>query len=147
MVINKRSRDIVYQRPVPKTLVMHDNWLVLICSMLGHVFYDQVPHISYRQHGNNAVGVAVGLQQKLKFKLSYLRNSKNIGIHAMQAREFERLYKDMKIDKNKQSLLNLLCGYDQSIMLRLKLVFSSKLKSYNWKMTAYYKLAILLNRW
>lgn len=147
MVINRRSRDIVCQRPVPKTLVMHDNWLILICSMLGHVFYDQIPHISYRQHGNNAVGVAVNLQQKLKFKLSYLRNSKNIGIHAKQAREFERLYGDMKIDKNKQSLLNLLCGYDQSIMSRLKLVFSNKLKSYNWKMTAYFKLAILLNRW
>ena len=147
MVINKCSRDLVCQRPLPKVLVMHDNWMILICSMLGHVFYDKIPHISYRQHGNNAVGVAVGLQQKIKFKWSYLNDPKNKGIHGKQAREFKRLYGDIEIDRNRQYILELLCGYDQSFMIRLKLAFSNKLKSYNWKMTAYFKLAILLNRW
>lgn len=147
MVINKRARDIVYHRPLPKALVMHDNWMILICSMLGHVYYDNIPHISYRQHENNAVGVAVGLQQKLKFKWSYLMDSKNKGIHAKQAREFKRLYGDLVIDRNRQYVLKLLCGYDHSIIIRLKLAFGNKLKSYNWKMTAYFKLAVLLNRW
>lgn len=147
IVINKCARDLVSQSPLPKVLVMHDNWMILICSMIGHVCYDNIPHISYRQHENNAVGVAVGLQQKLKFKRSYLIDPKNKGIHAKQAREFRRLYGDMVIDSNRQYVLKLLCGYDRSILIRLKLAFSNKLKSYNWKMTSYFKLAILLNRW
>ena len=36
---------------------MHDSWTILLASLFGKVIYDNVPHISYRIHENNAVGI------------------------------------------------------------------------------------------
>lgn len=40
-----------------KDVIMHDYWVYLVClAKGGFVYYDSVPHILYRQHGNNVIG-------------------------------------------------------------------------------------------
>ena len=34
----------------------HDNWIYIICSFMGNVFYDSSAHIQYRQHNSNLSG-------------------------------------------------------------------------------------------
>lgn len=36
---------------------IHDSWLMLVCLSIGSVVYDEKPHILYRIHANNTVGV------------------------------------------------------------------------------------------
>ena len=46
-VIGYRGEDIL----------MHDYWTYLVCLVKGGcVYYDPIPHILYRQHGNNVIG-------------------------------------------------------------------------------------------
>lgn len=43
-------------RPIPVEAVMHDHWFALVAAALGHIEPVYEPLVSYRQHGNNAVG-------------------------------------------------------------------------------------------
>lgn len=42
---------------IPSFTAMHDWWFYLLASCYGEVIYDPVPHMYYRQHSDNAVGV------------------------------------------------------------------------------------------
>lgn len=56
MVYNKALMDLV-KRHIPKTITMHDAWVRDICLCVGgRIIFDEIPHISYRQHDNNVVG-------------------------------------------------------------------------------------------
>jgi glycosyltransferase involved in cell wall biosynthesis len=55
-------------------IVSHDWWLYqLVTGASGHVIYDPIPTILYRQHGNNVVGENRSLRGKFK-RLSRLLN-------------------------------------------------------------------------
>lgn len=42
----------------PEYMLMHDTWILKVCLCLdGNVVVDPEPHMSYRQHGGNAVGL------------------------------------------------------------------------------------------
>lgn len=46
----------------PNYYFMHDEWMYKVCVAIGgKVIYDEIPHILYRQHGNNVIG---GMQEK-----------------------------------------------------------------------------------
>ena len=50
----------------PAYMRMHDLWLVKVCVGLGgQLLVDPAPHIDYRQHGNNTVGLKGGFRAKL----------------------------------------------------------------------------------
>lgn len=58
-VMNEELRALVAVR-FPQFTVMHDRWFYLAASCFGRVYYDETPHICYRQHGGNVVGVNSG---------------------------------------------------------------------------------------
>ncbi len=56
MVFNLAAKKLI-QKKLPQYCSMHDTWLYMVCKIFGEVCYDFEPHISYRQHGNNVIGV------------------------------------------------------------------------------------------
>lgn len=57
----------------PKYMLMHDTWILKVClGTGGHIYVDPNPHMSYRQHGNNTVGLGKGLMSDLKQVRQYL---------------------------------------------------------------------------
>lgn len=42
--------------PIPADAVMHDHWLALCASVFGRIEVEPRPLVSYRQHGENAIG-------------------------------------------------------------------------------------------
>ncbi len=54
-VFNKSAKNIIIEHR-PKEFTMHDAWVFIVCSILGVICFDPVPHISYRQHQNNVIG-------------------------------------------------------------------------------------------
>ena len=59
-VFDRRLRDVVRSHGLPKPIVMHDMVLANLCVLLGYqVAFDELPHMGYRQHGSNVVGVTV----------------------------------------------------------------------------------------
>ena len=58
IVLNKAALDLIRQSPPAADRVFaHDWWIyLLVTGAGGHVIYDPVPHILYRQHGANQIG-------------------------------------------------------------------------------------------
>lgn len=54
----------------PENFIMHDSWLIKLCIALGgKLIVDEEPHMDYRMHGSNEVGMELNLKQKIaKFK-------------------------------------------------------------------------------
>ena len=69
IVFNKKMRDIAVMHH-PEEMVMHDSWMVKLCIATGgHLVIDEEPHMDYRMHGNNVVGMELNFSQKVgKFK-------------------------------------------------------------------------------
>lgn len=58
MVLNRAARNLIKKAGQKLVLNKHDWWTYLVVSGCGgKVFYDPVPSIRYRQHGNNQVGM------------------------------------------------------------------------------------------
>ena len=75
---NTMTFDTNCKKLIEKTglleIVSHDWWLYqLVTGASGHVIYDPIPTILYRQHANNAIGENRSLRGKLK-RLSRLLN-------------------------------------------------------------------------
>lgn len=52
-----RSLMAKLQLYMPQYMIMHDNWVYVVCLALGgKVIYDENPHVLYRQHNNNVIG-------------------------------------------------------------------------------------------
>jgi len=61
MVFNQVARDLLMNAGYETPVVSQDWWLyMLVTGCGGEVFYDPVPTLGYRQHGENLVGSNVG---------------------------------------------------------------------------------------
>jgi hypothetical protein len=57
MVFNNPARDLL-RLNVSDTPISHDWWAyILVTGCGGHVFYDSIPTLRYRQHSQNVIGV------------------------------------------------------------------------------------------
>ena len=56
MVFNRLLLEAVATKH-PDYVIMHDYWVYLVCLAIGgDVYYDQIPHLLYRQHDHNVIG-------------------------------------------------------------------------------------------
>lgn len=57
----------------PKYMLMHDTWILKVCLCVGGtVIVDPNPHMCYRQHGGNSVGLGRSLPAYLKQVKQYI---------------------------------------------------------------------------
>lgn len=103
--VMNRDMLLLLSGKTPKFTVMHDFWLYLLASAFGKIIYDKTPHVLYRQHGNNSVGMASTVFENYKRRVRNFK--KHRGQLKCQAREFGRLYGDglAKWDGEKAGLL------------------------------------------
>lgn len=58
-VFNHALAQLVQNAPMPRSLIMHDYYLAIVCTLHdGIILYDDAVCMDYRQHGGNAVGTA-----------------------------------------------------------------------------------------
>lgn len=63
-VFNFQAKKYIARR-MPKYCSMHDTWIYMVCIIFGNVFYDASPHMSYRQHSDNVIGVYAKINTRL----------------------------------------------------------------------------------
>lgn len=100
-----------YLNEMPKSFVMHDWWLAMVCAAFGKSYNTKDAEILYRQHGGNVVGAqSIHNFKYFKYKLT---NTKEIGSAMMeaykQAKEFLGMYGSCLSEEQKE----LLCLYAQ----------------------------------
>lgn len=76
-VYNKELAKIIWKMQ-PTAFSMHDTYLYTVGAMFGNLVYDYGAHMSYRQHGNNVIGVS-----RKKFSFEQLKRQMKLIFKAL----------------------------------------------------------------
>ena len=129
----------------PEFLKMHDSWVCRVCYAIGgKVYVDSVPHISYRQHGDNVVGYKENIFKKLskQFKTAF---KDKIRIRQRIAQELKMGYEN-EIPVENLKIINNLIDYPHDFKAKIALLTSRHFKTPYIIINVEMKIAILLNK-
>lgn len=126
----------------PQYMLMHDTWILKVCLCLGgKVFVDTKPHMNYRQHGGNTVGLGRSLSAYLKQVNQYLNE------YHVEAQMHELLngYADRMVPHYK-ALAKQVCEYKKSFQIKKHLMDKKYINFFNKGLNLTYDLKVLLNK-
>ena len=144
MVMNHRMREAVGNF-VPEIMPMHDIWIYSIALGIGaFVHFDPTPHMFYRQHGNNTVGLGQGAayEWKKRFKRFTAKNDERY----LQARELSNGYHD-KLTAPNAALLTLFLEGKTSVGKRLRMLTSRSLRCADRTTQLLFWINLLFNKY
>lgn len=126
----------------PEYMLMHDTWILKVCLCLGgNVYVDYMPHMNYRQHDGNTVGLGRSLFAYLKQIDQYL-NKYHV---EAQMNELLNGYGNKMLPEYK-ALAEQVCNYKESYKMKKKLLNKKYINFYNKGLNLIYALKILLNK-
>jgi len=108
LCINSHAREkVVGCLPNTNAVVMHDWWLYLVLSSMGHISYDPQVGVLYRQHGGNVVGAA-RRGALLMQRLGRVARGGRAGVLGRQAAEFLKCFGPCLSNSQRTSIERLL---------------------------------------
>lgn len=143
-VFNKNAKDLLRDH-VPNVNILHDGWLYLICKLFGNVVYDFIPHISYRQHGHNVVGMGksnpfVSVIRKIKRILNPDQQPR-----LMRAKSLVDSFGDMLTGCNREKVEKMLY-YKKSFRNKLNLLLDKDICEPTFSGNLRYRFLVLVGR-
>lgn len=142
MVFNHRLRDIINLYS-PSYIPMHDVWIYSTALAVGaRVVFDPVPHILYRQHGDNTIGQGQGEWHEMRRRLARFTSKEHSRYR--RACEISNGYLGM-IPEDNRSVLSAFVAAKASLKARLDLVRDQRFVCGNAKTYKLFRLAVLLN--
>lgn len=138
MVFNKALRNKIIQYH-PENMLLHDTWVYKVALCLGaHIVIDSEPHLDYRQHGANTVGMELSLRQKID-KFFEIVQERNI---YRQLIEIKSVYSDEMNDQCFE-LLETFENAKSSFKDRVKLTFDRRIDFHNTYFNLAFKIKML----
>ena len=98
---------------------MHDAWCYLVVAGCGEVVYDRVPHVLYRVHSSNAVGVGTTLWTEWSGRAQRQFEQGKRRVLTAQAAELRHLYGAQLRQEAARSLEEFL-AFQSSLASRLR---------------------------
>lgn len=141
-VFNRALLELVRQYK-PSYISMHDLWLYNLCLAVGgNIYFDPMPHIKYRQHGNNVIGLSGGWKRSF-----LLRCQRTLNKECERSNTVLELYKGYKeqIKPEYLPLVRHIVNYRNSVIDLLRLIFNRKLRCSNVKTNLSMRIALLLH--
>lgn len=144
MVMNSELVKMIVQHRKPLDMVMHDFYVSQFCSAIkGEFVYDNKPHMKYRQHERNVVGVSTGNYiNKLRVRWEEVTHKGKRSI-SEQATEISDILNG-ELSTEYVNWLNRLSVYKQSILNRIRLAISRKTRYMNLNSSIKNRLSIIL---
>ena len=144
VVFNHKLRELL-QAYTPQYISMHDSWAHLVCLAVGgYVYFDSTPHIYYRQHDHNVLGMRQSFVEE--WRKRYSRNY--VGKERERSKTVHELlcgYRHL-IRKENLSLLEDVDGYLYNWRKKCRLLFSTKVQPLSLKHNILFRLSVLLGR-
>ena len=145
IVLNRKGIDLICQN-LPTKLLAHDWWCYLVLSCFGEIIFDRDAYIKYRQHGNNAVGVAKGNLDRLKKSLRrYAGSGRGRQWRSGQASAFIATFGD-SIPKSERRVLNRFVEARSSWSRRFELTLSNDIWRQKRIDNLVWQFLVLINR-
>lgn len=144
-VFNRAAKELLCRFDAEKTRILIHDWMVYqIISCTGKVIFDNIPHMNYRQHNHNVIGIdnksVAGLIRKVqRFWNGSMRNSRSK--HALY---LEMIYGDL-MSPNNRYLTELFAHYREDKEKKKELLIN---KYVNLKIEdrIAFKLLVAINR-
>lgn len=127
-------------------LEYHDNWILWICSFLGKCYYDEQAYILYRQHGNNVSGSVHKGMDYIKHQFKRLKKIKDMTPCYENKAKLMLKYYEKQLNKDDKEILSILAYYRESILLKIKLLFTNKISSGHLIRDLSRKIRIIANK-
>lgn len=109
----------------PQKVIMHDGWVKDVALLTGgKIFFDETPHIEYRQHDNNCVGAKRDLFSSAKRKIKHVTKNKGNYLAVWQGL-LEGYHSEM--NEENYAMLEQLVKYQKSLGNKLGIIFSPKI--------------------
>lgn len=143
IVLNRKAIDLLCQQELPGEVYVHDWWCYLVISCFGEIIFDKNTLIKYRQHSNNAIGVASSFLGLMKRKFARLFDSR-LWI-SEQAVIFQGLFAD-RLPAEQRALLAILCQSKSSFWYRVCLAASKAVWRQKFVDNFILRIVILMNR-
>lgn len=142
-VFNQQAKALITAH-IPEADILHDGWIYLSCSIFGQVVYDFSPHISYRQHGENVVGMHRPTVSSYLYRCRRLLDAKK---HPRYDRAllFLKEYHTLLNHEDKAKIREIL-DYRKSFLHRMRLLFDLDIREQTRKGDLRYRFLILLGR-
>lgn len=126
----------------PEYMLMHDTWILKVCLATGgSVYVDPRPHMSYRQHGGNTVGLGRSIPAYLKQVKQYLYEYKV----EEQMRELLKGYDDRIVSPYKE-IAQWVCTYKENFDSKRKLLSHSNINFCSAGLNLTYWLKVMINK-
>ncbi|MCM1157272.1 MAG: glycosyltransferase family 2 protein [Bacteroidales bacterium] len=121
MVINRALYDFIDGRWPAESLI-HDWWFCQVALGFGRVIYDDEPHIFYRQHANNTIGLDNSRLSLIKRQIRSFPKFK--GKYTAQMEEFIHTF---SLSGENKYLAELMVGTRHSWKCRVKVLFEKRI--------------------
>ncbi len=146
-VFNKSLALLVANADKPKQSIikyrLHDSWIMLVAIACGRVIYDEAPHMLYRIHNDNVVGVrSITPREKVKRLFDLLTHKGKANIRMNTASELLRLFPE--INSEDKEILKLFASYKDSIIQRIKLLSKKEIVEGSLEVPIVFVLKVLL---
>lgn len=142
MVMNAALRRVVLQYR-PDFLPMHDMWVYLVALAVGaKVYYDEKPHVHYRQHSENVLGIRESACARWKRRWTEWREGRQ---------EFSRLAEEVRkgffemMPDDEQRVLTLFLDAKHRCLSRVQLLCAPEFRSGNRGRNLRFLLTVLTN--
>ena len=121
-VFNHSARDVLKIYDAEKSgLRLHDWTVFQIVACFGTVIFDPETHMSYRQHGDNAIGAHQHTFRAMLGKIPAFLNGPQTNSRQRQAERLEQTYAD-RMGPDARELTGLLAHYREDRRIRGKLL-------------------------
>lgn len=127
-VMNYKTKRLITDR-MPDYCTMHDTWIYTVCKILGDTVYDETPHMSYRQHGNNVVGTHLKKNRikTIKEKIQRLFN-RGLQPRYVTAINLYKCFGDIMDNEDREKVLKII-NYKRSLKDRMNLFFDKDIRA------------------
>lgn len=141
MVFNHSLKEeVVKYHPI--NMILHDSWLFKMAICLNaHIIIDKEPHLDYRQHGENVVGMEMTFGKKTN-KFFRIINNTNIKKQLVELKE----YLSTNMDPQCYELISTYESSEKNWKSRVSLVCDSRINFNVCLFDLAFKLKVLLGK-
>lgn len=138
-VFNEKLKELINQC-TPEYIMMHDSWAYKVCiCMGGQSFVDTQPHISYRQHGKNTVGLRKGLS-------NYVKRIKRYLFVFNVKKQCQNILQNYRCIPEYADFLREICQYDYSLKNRFRLCCDKRIDFKSKSLNLLFKIKVLIGK-
>ena len=114
MVFNNEARKQIIKYDMNKEFcIIHDSIIHKICTCFGKMILDKTPHIYYRQHGGNVIGLPTNKYDQFKLRVNRFFKGDNKNYRSNTAKSLLNVFGNECLEENRH-LLDVVANYQNN---------------------------------